>query len=121
MYLMLTYRSCRCLHDLATRRRLLVAEFERPYTSRGLTPTRYRGRSHFRLGTWEFGHVTRIGALRWKPIDAGVRRREPDYFALRRSRRICSSASITSSRVTRLRAKLSFRLNCLFDGRNAKT
>ncbi len=43
------------------------------------------------------------------------------YLALRSSRRICSSASITSSRVTRLRAKLSFRLNSFVGGRNANT
>ena len=43
------------------------------------------------------------------------------YFAFLSSRRICSSASITSSRETRLRAKLSFKLNCLVGGLNANT
>ena len=46
---------------------------------------------------------------------------EQCYLVFRSSRRICSSASITSSRDTRLRAKLSFRLNCLVGGRNANT
>src|SRR5262245_61971264 len=43
------------------------------------------------------------------------------YFAFLNSRRICSSASMTSSRETRLRAKLSFRLNSLVGGLNANT
>ena len=43
------------------------------------------------------------------------------HLAFRRSRRIASSASITSSREARLLLKLSFRLNALVGGRNANT
>ena len=50
---------------------------------------------------------------------AAVTRRP--YFARRSSLRIDSSASMTSSRETRLLAKLNFRLNALVGGRKAKT
>src|SRR5438093_7467770 len=60
-------------------------------------------------------HLTRRRAEHARPLQG------PGYFARRSSLRIDSSASMTSSRETRLLAKLNLRWNALVGGRKAKT
>ena len=65
----------------------------------------------------QFRIVRRLLLLPELALECAPVPRTNPYFCFRSSRRMASSASMTSSRWTRALLKLSFRLNCLVGGR----